>query len=77
MLEDDQGVSDLGSRLRRSERICYDFSKATIVFFCGRAAVILSIKNIRNGKMTTVPRHREVKENLVKKICDDLGIKRP
>ncbi len=34
-------------------------------------------KNIRNGQMTTVPRHREVKENLVKKICDDLGIKRP
>jgi len=34
-------------------------------------------KNLDNGKMTTVPRHREVKENLVKKICDDLGIEQP
>jgi len=33
-------------------------------------------KNIQSGKMTTVPRHREVKENLARKICDDLGIKR-
>ena len=34
-------------------------------------------KNLDTGKMTSVPRHREVKENLVKKICDDLGIDRP
>ena len=34
-------------------------------------------KNLLNGKMTSVPRHREVKEFLVKKICDDLGIQRP
>lgn len=34
-------------------------------------------KNLANGIMTSVPRHREIKENLVKKICDDLGIPRP
>jgi mRNA interferase HicA len=34
-------------------------------------------KNLTNGMMTAVPRHREIKENLAKKICDDLGIKRP
>lgn len=34
-------------------------------------------KNLRSGKMTSVPRHREIKESLVKKICDDLGIDRP
>ena len=34
-------------------------------------------KIVNNGMMTAVPRHREIKENLTKKICDDLGIKRP
>ncbi|MDQ2746150.1 MAG: type II toxin-antitoxin system HicA family toxin [Acidobacteriota bacterium] len=33
-------------------------------------------KNSRTGRMTAVPRHREVKEFLAKKICDDLEIKR-
>ncbi len=30
-----------------------------------------------NGRMTSIPRHREVKEFLARKICDDLGIIRP
>jgi hypothetical protein len=34
-------------------------------------------KNPLNGRMTSVPRHREVKEFLAKKICDDLGVQRP
>lgn len=34
-------------------------------------------KNPSNGAMTSIPRHREIKENLVKKICDDLGVTRP
>jgi mRNA interferase HicA len=34
-------------------------------------------KNSINGRMTSIPRHREVKEFLAKKICDDLVIKRP
>lgn len=34
-------------------------------------------KNPANGKMTAVPRHREVKEFLAKKICDDLVVPRP
>lgn len=34
-------------------------------------------KNPSNGKMSAIPRHREVKEFLAKKICEDLGIERP
>lgn len=34
-------------------------------------------KNLDSGKMTSIPRHRDVKSNLAKKICDDLGIERP
>ncbi len=34
-------------------------------------------KNPFNGRMTSIPRHRVVKEFLAKKICDDLGIQRP
>lgn len=34
-------------------------------------------KNFKNRIMTSVPRHRELKENLAKKICDDLGVPRP
>jgi len=34
-------------------------------------------KNPISGKMTAVPRRREVKEFLAKKICDDLGVPRP
>ena len=28
-------------------------------------------------KVSTIPRHREIDENLCKKICKDLGIPRP
>lgn len=31
-------------------------------------------KNLLNGKLTTVPRHPDVKENLCTKICKDLDI---
>ncbi|MGI8468947.1 MAG: type II toxin-antitoxin system HicA family toxin [Pyrinomonadaceae bacterium] len=31
-------------------------------------------KNPSNGKMTSIPRHKEVKGFLARKICDDLGI---
>ncbi len=34
-------------------------------------------KNPANGRMTSIPRHREIKQQLAKKICDDLNIKRP
>ena len=33
-------------------------------------------KNLISGKMTSIPRHRDIKENLAKKICDDLGVPR-
>ncbi|MEI6678438.1 MAG: type II toxin-antitoxin system HicA family toxin [Mariniphaga sp.] len=31
-------------------------------------------RNIGNGKSSTVPRHSDIKENLCRKICKDLGI---
>jgi mRNA interferase HicA len=31
-------------------------------------------RNINNGKISTVPRHPDIKENLCRKICKDLGI---
>jgi mRNA interferase HicA len=31
-------------------------------------------KNITNSKISTVPRHPDIKENLCRKICKDLGI---
>jgi mRNA interferase HicA len=34
-------------------------------------------KHPSNGAFSSVPRHREVKESLVRKLCDDLGIPRP
>ncbi len=34
-------------------------------------------KNPANGAFTSIPRHTEVKKNLVYKICDDLGVPRP
>lgn len=33
-------------------------------------------KNLATAAMTAIPRHREIKENLARKICDDLGIDR-
>ncbi len=33
-------------------------------------------KNLKNRQMTSIPRHREVKEHLAMKIWDDLGIPR-
>jgi mRNA interferase HicA len=33
-------------------------------------------RNPTTGSSTTVPRHREIKQQLARKICDDLGIPR-
>jgi len=33
--------------------------------------------NPLDGKSSTIPRHREIKKHLARKICDDLGIARP
>jgi mRNA interferase HicA len=33
--------------------------------------------NPLNNKISTIPRHKEIKENLVKKICKDLEIPAP
>ena len=32
-------------------------------------------RNIKNNRLSTVPRHPDIKENLCRKICKDLGIK--
>lgn len=34
-------------------------------------------RNPVNGYLTTIPRHREIKKQLVKKICSDVGIPKP
>ncbi len=34
-------------------------------------------KNLANGLLSAVPRHRHVKRGLVRKICDDLDVPRP
>jgi mRNA interferase HicA len=34
-------------------------------------------KNPLNGTFSSIPRHREIKESLARKICDDLGVPRP
>lgn len=34
-------------------------------------------RNPANGAYSAIPRHREIKKNLVRKICDDLGIPKP
>lgn len=33
--------------------------------------------NPANGRVSTVPRHREVNDFLARKICRDLGIREP
>ncbi|MCK4486493.1 MAG: type II toxin-antitoxin system HicA family toxin [Desulfobacterales bacterium] len=33
--------------------------------------------NRREKKVSTIPRHREIDENLCRKICKDLGITKP
>jgi len=34
-------------------------------------------RNAATGRHSTVPRHREIKEGLARKICRDLGIPSP
>jgi predicted RNA binding protein YcfA (HicA-like mRNA interferase family) len=34
-------------------------------------------RNVATGAMSAVPRHREIKNILARKICDDLGVPRP
>ena len=34
-------------------------------------------QNIISGKLTAVPRHKEIKDLLVRKICKDLDIEAP
>jgi len=34
-------------------------------------------RNPANGSYTTIPRHREIKKRLARKICMDLGIPLP
>jgi predicted RNA binding protein YcfA (HicA-like mRNA interferase family) len=34
-------------------------------------------RNLASGSTTTIPRHREIKKQLARKICADLGIALP
>ena len=51
--------------------------KANRCFFIREGSKHTVYRNLANGYLTTVPRHREIKKQLVKKICNDLGIPEP
>jgi mRNA interferase HicA len=34
-------------------------------------------RNVKFGNMTAVPRHKEIREFMVRKICKDLDIEQP
>ena len=34
-------------------------------------------KNLKAGNMTAIPRHKEIKEIMARKICKDLDIEKP
>jgi mRNA interferase HicA len=34
-------------------------------------------RNPANGQASTIPRHREIKKYLARKICNDLGVQPP
>ncbi|MYH60231.1 MAG: type II toxin-antitoxin system HicA family toxin [Caldilineaceae bacterium SB0675_bin_29] len=34
-------------------------------------------RNISDGRRSSIPRHREIKDTLVRKICRDLGVDPP
>jgi predicted RNA binding protein YcfA (HicA-like mRNA interferase family) len=60
--------------MKRRDLIRYVESQGCVLFREGSRHSIY--KNLANGMMTAVPRHLEIKEKLVQKICDDLGIPR-
>jgi predicted RNA binding protein YcfA (HicA-like mRNA interferase family) len=60
--------------MKRIDLIRHIESCGCILFRQGARHTIY--KNLHNGNMTAIPRHREIKENLAKKICDDLVIAR-
>ena len=61
--------------MKRIDLVRHIESKGCVLFREGSKHSIY--KNLQNGNMTAVPRHREIKEYLSKKICDDLGVTRP
>jgi mRNA interferase HicA len=46
-------------------------------FFVREGSKHTVYRNAVNGYFTTIPRHREIKKQLVKKICSDVGIPEP
>jgi predicted RNA binding protein YcfA (HicA-like mRNA interferase family) len=61
--------------MKRSRLICH-LQKHGCIFICESGSHTI-YKNPLNGKLTSIPRHREVKEFVAKKICDDLGVRHP
>jgi predicted RNA binding protein YcfA (HicA-like mRNA interferase family) len=60
--------------MKRIDLVRHLESQGCILFRAGGKHSIY--KNPNNGVMTAVPRHREIKEFLARKICDDLRIPR-
>jgi predicted RNA binding protein YcfA (HicA-like mRNA interferase family) len=61
--------------MKRADLIRHLESHGCIFFREGAKHTIY--KNLATGAMSAVPRHREIKNLLARKICDDLGVPRP
>ena len=61
--------------MKRTDLIRHLESHGCVFFREGARHTIY--KNLATGAMSAVPRHREIKNILALKICDDLGIPRP
>jgi mRNA interferase HicA len=46
-------------------------------FFIREGSKHTVYRNSANGSISTIPRHKEIKDQLAKKICRDLGIPLP
>ena len=58
--------------MKRNKLVRY-IEKNGCAFVCEGSRHTL-YRNNNNGKASTVPRHPDIKENLCRKICKDLGI---
>jgi len=61
--------------MKRTDLIRHLESNGCVFFREGAKHTIY--RNVTTGAMSAVPRHREIKNILARKICDDLGIPRP
>jgi YcfA-like protein. len=61
--------------MKRADLIRHLTSHGSVFVREGRKHTVY--RNLNNEAQSTVPRHREIKKQLVRKICKDLGIPEP